>query len=138
MSAADAGSTRPLLALIAWAMCAPALGPYLLLAYDALSDPVRPSAAPAPTLFLASHPCAGLAAGGLAWVLLAWMTLRWVRDRPLHWSAPLLCIALGLLALAAFGGVAPIAAMFAWPALVFACFLSYWHLRARRAARADA
>lgn len=129
--AAGAG-TRPLLALIAWAMCAPALVPYSLLADQALSEIGRPGwSLPARALWLYG----GIAAGCGAWAALARMTWGWVRERPLPGYWPLLCIALGALALAGFGGAAAIAAMFAWPAIAFAGFLAFWHLRANARAR---
>ena len=78
---AAGADTRPLLALIAWAMCAPALVPYALLAYEALADIGQPGGSP-PAQALSLY--GGLAAGCGAWAALAWMTWGWVRERPLH------------------------------------------------------
>lgn len=133
---AAGADTRPLLALIAWTMCAPALVPYLLLVFEALAEIGQPGWSP-PAWPQALRIYGGIAAGCGAWAMLAWASRCWLRQRPLHWVWPLLYLSLGLLALASFGSGALIAAMFAWPAIAFAGLLAFWHLRANLRARRD-
>jgi len=133
---AAGADTRPLLALIAWAMCAPALGPFVLLAYEALAEIGQPGWSP-PAWPQALRIYGGIAAGCGAWATLAWASWGWLRQRPLHWVWPLLNLSLGLLALASFGGAASIAAIPALPAIAFAGLLALWHLRARQRMRRD-
>lgn len=132
----DGADTRPLLALIAWTMCAPALLPYLLLVFEALAEIGQPGWSP-PVWPQALRTYGGIAAGCGAWAMLAWMSWGWLRQRPLHWVWPLLNLSLGLLALASFGRGAPIAAMFASSAIAFAGYLAFWHVGANLRAHAS-
>lgn len=120
---------RILISIVAWVLSLPGLAVYLVLAYStyaalfAFPQFRNDSLAPWPI-----YP--GVVMGCAAWAMLMWLNWRWLRDRPLHRRWPLLGMALGFGGLATFGAGAFVAALFALPGIVFACYLASWHMRA--------